>query len=397
MGKIYTALGLMSGTSMDGVDASIIQTDGKSKYKAILDRYFKYPESIYNDLTSLRDKIKTQKDLKKHKKKIEIVEKDITIFHAESVDKILKKTRLNVDFIGFHGQTIFHNPELKISKQLGDGNLLSKLTKKKVVYNFRQKDLKNNGQGAPLTPVFHQLLNKKLKNQIKTEAVFFVNIGGIINITNFSNSFKDKILLAGDIGPGMCLIDKLVRDNLDLRYDESGKIAKSGKVNKSKLIKFQKKLKDGDVGKLREWITFGNNYIPSEGWYFRSLDIKEFDLSVVKGLTLKDALATLTEFTSLIIGKLYTAGCLRTTLILCGGGRKNKFLVQRVKKISKHLDTPYISKIKLIDDYGIKGDFVESQAFGYLAIRSYLSLPITFPNTTGCKKPTTGGIIIKNF
>ena len=114
-------------------------------------------------------------------------------------------------------------------------------------------------------------------------------------------------------------------------------------------------------------------------------------------ITLKDALATLTEFTSLIIGKLYTAGCLRTTLILCGGGRKNKFLVQRVKKISKHLDAPYISKIKLIDDYGIKGDFVESQAFGYLAIRSYLSLPITFPNTTGCKKPTTGGIIIKNF
>ena len=194
----------------------------------------------------------------------------------------------------------------------------------------------------------------------------------------------------------MCLIDKLVRDNSDQRYDENGKIAKSGKVNKSKLKKFQKKLEDSGAGKLRERITFDDN-IPKEGRYFRSLDIKEFDLSIVKELTLKDAVATLTELTSSIIGKLYTAGCLRTTLILCGGGRKNKFLVKRVKKISKHLDSPYTSKVKLIDDYGLDGDFIESQAFGYLAIRSYLSLPITFPNTTGCKEPTTGGVIVKNY
>ena len=301
-----------------------------------------------------------------------------------------------MDFIGFHGQTIFHNPRLKISKQLGDGKLLSKLTKKKVIYDFRQNDLKNNGQGAPLTPVFHQLLNKKLKNQLKTDAIFFVNIGGIINVTNFSNLFKDEILLARDIGPGMCLIDKLIRDNLDQRYDENGKIAKSGKVNKSKLIKLQKKLEDGGVGKFREWITFHDN-ITDEGRFFRSLDIKDFDLSIIKKLTLKDAAATLTEITSLIIAKLYTVGSLTTTLILCGGGRKNKFLVQRVKKISKHLNEAYITKVKLIDEYGYDGDFIESQAFAYLAIRSYLSLPITFPNTTGCKKACTGGVLVENF
>ena len=131
MAKIYTALGLMSGTSMDGVDVSIIQTDGKSEYKAILDKYFEYPKNIYNDLTTLRNSIKISEDLKKHQKKIKSIEKDITIFHAESVEKILKKTQLNVDFIGFHGQTIFHNSKKKISKQLGDGKLLSKLTKKK--------------------------------------------------------------------------------------------------------------------------------------------------------------------------------------------------------------------------------------------------------------------------
>ena len=164
MEKIYTSLGLMSGTSMDGVDVSIIQTDGKYKYKAILDKYFAYPSSIYKNLTTLRDKIKNSKDLKKHQIQLKTLEKTITIFHAKSVNKILKKNKINVDFIGFHGQTIFHNANKKITKQLGDGKLLSTLTKKKVIYDFRQNDIKNNGEGAPLTPIFHQLIAKKKKN-----------------------------------------------------------------------------------------------------------------------------------------------------------------------------------------------------------------------------------------
>ena len=128
----------------------------------ILDKYFEYPRSIYSNLTTLRDNIKNSKDLKKHQKKIQSVEKEITIFHAKAVNEVLKKTKVNVDFIGFHGQTIFHNAEEKITKQIGDGKLLSKLTKKTVVYNFRQNDLKNAGEGAPLTPIFHQMLQKKI-------------------------------------------------------------------------------------------------------------------------------------------------------------------------------------------------------------------------------------------
>ena len=156
MSKSYYSLGLMSGTSMDGVDASIIQSDGKSKYKAILDKYFEYPKDIFKDLTTLRDKIKSSKDLKRFEKQTKSIEKEITLFHAKAVNQIIKKTKVNVNLVGFHGQTIYHNATEKISVQLGDGNLLSKLTKKSVVYDFRQNDIKNGGQGAPIGAFYHK-------------------------------------------------------------------------------------------------------------------------------------------------------------------------------------------------------------------------------------------------
>ncbi len=151
----------MSGTSMDGVDVSIIQTDGKAQYKAILDKYFEYPKNIYKNLTALRDKINNSKDLKKYQKQIKSIEKEITIFHAKAVNETLKISNLNVDFIGFHGQTIFHNAEEKITKQLGDGKLLSKLTKKKVVYDFRQNDLKV--EPLPIPVAVKRIINR-IKN-----------------------------------------------------------------------------------------------------------------------------------------------------------------------------------------------------------------------------------------
>ena len=366
MKKIYTALGLMSGTSMDGVDASIIQTDGKSKYKAILDKYFKYPENIYNDLTILRDKVKTSTDLKKYQKKIKSVENSITIFHAESVDKILKKTRQNVDFIGFHGQTIFHNAAVKITKQLGDAKLLSKLTKKKVIYNFRQNDLKNGGEGAPLAPIFHEMLQKKFN----IKPLSFFNIGGILNRTTI---WDDGKVSAADCGPGMCLIDRWIRTNSKKKYDKNGAIAKSGKVNKKILEKY--------------W-----NYFIASNLEKKSYDTNDFSISNVKNLSLKDGAATLTLHTVNFFNAHFQANeslKIKEKTILCGGGRKNKFLVSTIKSFNKD--------VKLIDDYGIDGDFVESQAFGYIAIRSYLGLPISFPETTGCKKPTTGGVIVKNY
>ena len=370
MSKSYYSLGLMSGTSMDGVDASVIQTDGKTKYRAILDKYFEYPQDIYKDLTKLRNKIKGFDDLKKFSKKIQKVEEKITLFHANAINHILKKTKANINFIGFHGQTIYHNAKKRISKQLGNGKLLSKFSKKNIVYDFRQNDLKNGGQGAPLTPIFHKILKKKLKLKSAT----FLNIGGIINETSI---LKDGKLHAHDVGPGMCLIDKWIRENSKKRYDNKGNIAKSGKIDE--------KIFDAALKNWKRRIGIKTK---------KSLDIKEMDSyfnNSLHDLTLKNGAATLTAFTVEILADFMSSISGSHSnyhkFIFCGGGRKNNFLIKSLNKI--------IGSTKLIDDYGIDGDFVESQAFAYLAVRSYLKLPISFPETTGCKKPTTGGKIIK--
>ena len=402
MSKSYYSLGLMSGTSMDGVDASIIHSDGKLKYKAILDKYFEYPKSIYNNLTTLRDKIKSSKDLKKHQKQIKSIEKEITIFHAKAVNEILKKTKANIDFIGFHGQTIFHNPDLKISKQLGDGKLLSKLTKKKVVYDFRQNDLKNGGEGAPLTPIFHNLLAKKYKIELP---LTFLNIGGISNVTVIKNG-RDDDLYARDIGPGNCMIDDWIRKNKKGNYDKNGSIARKGKVNKSMLEVFFGNILHAGYGLLARGFSSSKKILKGRSFVAKTQD-RSFDIKTwvnlnpfFKHLSLEDGAATITELTARYIAeelritnveKLLYPDMTGWQVVLCGGGRKNNFLVDRIKSYNKN------KNVYLIDDCGVDGDFIESQAFAYLAIRSYLGLPISFPNTTGCKKPCTGGVVVKNY
>ena len=383
MSKSYYSLGLMSGTSMDGVDASIIQTDCGSMYEVILDKYYKYDDDLLNDLTSLRAKINSPEDLKIFFSEIKLLEKKITLFHAEAANKIMKEVGVKIDFIGFHGQTIYHNSDKKISKQLGDGNLLSQLTKKTVIYDFRQNDIKNGGQGAPLTPVFHSMLEYKFK----LAPSIILNIGGIVNATTF---WETGSFLATDIGPGMCLIDKWIRLNTKKKYDENGALAALGKISMN--LDFE----------LDTFFHSENKDLKKN--YIKSFDINDFDIAFVRGLSLEDGAATLTEYTAKIIFHyfLYIIEITKKKInyapiiILCGGGRKNTFLVERLKK---EIATNFanFNVVKMIDDYGIDGDFVESQAFAYLAVCSYLKLPITFPNTTGCKKPSTGGVIIKNF
>ena len=385
----------MSGTSMDGVDASIICSSDGINYVSSgkENQYFEYDKDLYHKLTNLRDKITSSKDLKKYSYELRSIEKEITLFHAKVANIMIKATpEWEPDIIGLHGQTIFHNSDEKLSVQLGDGKLLSQLTKKTVIYEFRNNDLKNGGQGAPLTPIFHQHLVRKISD--KSWPVLVLNIGGISNVTSISrfqeltdNNKKDDAemkLFAGDIAPGNCLIDEWIRNNSKYKYDRDGLIAKSGKVNK--LI-------------LNQAI---DNFLPKENYQTKSLDVKDFDISFVRGLSLEDGAATLTHLTARLISEGLIQFMLKSyapeinTLskakcLVCGGGRKNNYLIEILRK---NLN---IEELVSIDKYGHDGDFTESEAFAYLAIRSFLGLPISFPNTTGCKEPSTGGVLVKNY
>ena len=372
MSKEYTALGLMSGTSGDGVDASIIKSDGKSKFDIITDKYFEYNEEIFKEIHGLKEKIHKTKDLKIFINEINSLEKNITLFHAKIIKEISKNNEF--DLVGFHGQTIYHNSIEKISKQLGDGKLLAQLCKKNIVYNFRENDIKNGGEGAPLTPIFHQLIATKYNLDLPT---CILNIGGISNITIIGEPTGSFGFTSRDIGPGNCLIDSWIRKNSNLKFDKDGILASRGTRN--------------DIIFEQAQELFGNR--PNKKTL--SLDVNDFDVSFARGLSLEDGAATLTDFTARIIGSALFVLLSKVSnkiwkVIVCGGGRKNKILIENIKK-----NTLKNLIIQPIDDYGINGDFVESQAFAYLAIRNILQEPISFPDTTGCLSPTTGGVLIK--
>ena len=382
MDRLFNVIGLMSGTSGDGVDASLTKTDGNNVFMPISDKYYEYPSSKKKKYHNLVDKLKESNDLDKFKVDIDILERLLTMFNLEIIQDIKKNCKVSIDLIGYHGQTIYHNPKKGISRQLGNGNLLSKLLNIKIVYDFRKNDILNGGQGAPLTPIFHVMLSNKLN----LNSAVILNIGGILNATTI---FGDGNFLATDIGPGMCLIDKWIRLNSKLKFDHNGLISSKGQIHMNLNLElenfyhFEKK-------KLNE------NYI-------KSFDVNDFDLAFVRGLNLENGAATLIEYTAKIIFDYFSYILKKMekfknkpVFILCGGGRRNKFLLKRLK-FNLRKNKYFKNKKKcfnVIDTYGIDGDFIESQAFAYIAVRSILNLPISFPYTTGCKKECTGGVII---
>lgn len=367
MNKNYYSLGLMSGTSMDGVDASIIVSDGEKKLEIIENYYEKYD---YDFKCKLREFIKNTDSLEyleKNKTTYKQLEEQLTRTHFETSKKIIRKAKnIQIDFVGFHGQTILHQPKKGFSIQMGNPNLLSNLLKKKIYFNFRKKDILNGGEGAPLTPIYHYLICKTYEIKLP---VIFLNLGGVANITYIKS---DKEISSFDVGPGNCLIDQWVRENTNKDYDELGMIAAKGKIE-ADIIK--KAVENKYYLKFKQ----------------RSFDIKDFDISFVRGLNLENGAATITEYTSRIIAdKIKKFNDKDILILLCGGGRKNKFLLKNISKIVKN-------NLTNIDQIGIDGDYIESQAFAYLAIRSYLKKNISFPSTTGTRMAVSGGEEFNNY
>ncbi len=354
----FLAVGVMSGTSMDGIDISLILSDGKKSYKHIKSKFYSYKKSTKTILSKLVDSF----SVSKHSLAlISSTEELLTFEYIAALKNFLKDKNISkIDLIALHGQTVFHDPINKSSIQLCDGLKIKDSFKLPIVTDFRQKDLSLGGQGAPLTPIFHQLLMLELK---MTPPVCFVNIGGISNITVIDDQ---KHIYAYDTGPGMCLLDQYMFLKKKINLDKGGKYSLKGKVN----LKILNKLMSDKYFRKKK---------------NKSLDRNYFSLKPFIKLRINDACATISAFTAMTITKEANKFNARY-LIVSGGGSKNKCVTNVMKET-------FNGELLTADNVSLNSDFIESQAFAYFGIRRIKDLPISFPSTTGVKYSVTGGKI----
>ena len=348
------ALGLMSGTSLDGVDAALVSTDGVTveRFGAALTK--PYEPAMRERLRSVLGGVGPVAE----------VEAELTAFHAQVVAELLGKADLDaqaVDVVGFHGHTILHRPQCRRTWQIGDGEMLARLTGIPVVNDFRSNDVLAGGQGAPLVPVYHRALAADL-----TRPLAVLNLGGVGNVTWIGD---DDGLLAFDTGPGNALIDDWALVHTGRPVDEGGALARGGHA-------------DGDkVDQFGQHAFFGQK--PP-----KSLDRDDFQSlarSLVADMTPADGAATLTAFTARAVARAAEHFPQPATRwLVCGGGRHNPALMAALAAELKVAVEP-------VEAVGWDGDALEAQAFAYLAVRSLRGLPLTFPETTGVTRPLGGG------
>ncbi len=348
--KVYRAIGLMSGTSLDGfIDVALIETDGHGYVKPL--RFYAHPYD-----SDVRDKVracfgKTQRD-------DDIVEAErlVTDIHAQAIAAFDERA----DIIGFHGQTITHDPDNAFTWQIGDGKALSRASDMPVVSDMRQADIKAGGQGAPLLPLYHQAMMAG-----QDMPVMILNLGGVANMTYIG---ADGSLVAFDCGPANALMDDFTKERIGEDFDVNGKLASRGTV-------LDHVVKD---------------FLSSD--YFKktppkSLDRNEWSIECVRYASREDGLATLLEMSVQGIRRGLTHLPHHPKAIyVAGGGRKNTFFIH---SIASALDIKTVA----IDDLGWNGDATEAEGFAYLAVRSRLGLPLTMPSTTGVDEPTNGGVL----
>ena len=366
MSKIRRALGLMSGTSMDGIDLALIETDGATHVRRLGAATVDYPDDFRE---RLRQAIADAKGLSNREQRpgcLADVERELTERHTEATLRFLGDRMLQpsaVDVIGFHGQTVLHRPEVGLTVQLGDGQMLADKTGVDVVYDLRAADCAAGGEGAPLAPAYHRALAAKLPQR----PVAFLNIGGVANVTWIG---ADETLIAFDTGPGNAMIDDLVRRTAGGTHDVNGGMAARGMA---------------DERAVHAYLMHPYFAKPVP----KSLDRNTFAPELIGELSVVDAAATLTAFTVEAIVKAREHMPGEPALwVVCGGGRRNRTLMSMLAARVENAVVP-------AEGIGLEGDTLEAEAWAYLAVRSLDNLAISWPGTTGVREPTKGGALAR--
>jgi anhydro-N-acetylmuramic acid kinase len=367
------AIGLMSGTSMDGIDIAVIETDGER-----IDRFGPTAVHFYNksDETVLRAAMEAAPALRARDARPGVIgeaEKVVTALHAGAVNLFLTTNgidRSSIDLVGFHGQTILHRPQERLTVQIGDGAALAAELGIPVAYDFRAADVAAGGQGAPLVPVYHRALVQGLD---RPHPIAVLNLGGVANIT-FIDGEADPI--ACDTGPANALIDDFMRSRNGATRDEAGRAAAAGRVDETA------------IARLLEH-PFFTQACP------KSLDRNDFRAWVAAhaGLadkSVEDGAATLTMLTAASVARV-VAQLPRApkSWIVAGGGARNPTLV---RMLAEQLGP---ATVETAGEVGWSADALEAQAFAFLAVRSLDGMPLTFPTTTGAPRPMTGGVLAR--
>jgi anhydro-N-acetylmuramic acid kinase len=362
MGEILKVIGLMSGTSLDGIDAALLDTDGEDVVRPGPSLTVPYDGETRALLRASLDAARDVAQGSPVPHSIREAERVLTQAHGDAVKALLHKAGLTADqvsLIGFHGQTILHRPERHWTWQIGDGALLARLTGIDVINDFRSADVKAGGQGAPLMPLYHAALARKMG---LAEPLVLTNIGGVAQVTYISGD----TVQAFDTGPGNAPIDDWMQQHTGKPVDEDGALARSGKVN------------DVALDKMLDNPFFAR--LPP-----KSLDRMDFGMDAVEGLSAADGAATLAAFTAASIARArehFREPA--ATWIVTGGGRHNSFLMDQLKA---RVNAPVLKA----EDAGWDGDTMEAEGFAYLAVRSRKGLPLSLPTTTGVQQAMTGG------
>lgn len=371
MSDIKTVIGLMSGTSLDGIDAAILKTDGESVIAPGPSLSLPYAP---RQRALIKAAVKAALEGRFGAVDIGAGAQEVNDAHIDAVKRLLEKAGLaaaDVDLIGFHGQTIFHRPASMANgapgktMQIGDGRVLAMASGIDVVSDFRSADVAAGGEGAPLAPIYHGALARNLK---RSGPVAVLNLGGVSNVSYIPEDAGFEDIIAFDCGPANGLVDQWVEVKTGEAMDKDGALARQGVVQ-------------NDV--LRRMLTHPYLKAPPP----KSLDRYDFTLDAAQGLSLADGAATLTAFTAACIAaaaQLLPAAPVQW--IACGGGRRNPAMMEALNAGLKGM-------VVSAEDVGWRGDDIEAECFAYLAVRSVRGMPITFPKTTKAPKAMVGGAI----